>query len=521
MGIGKTTIAFAIHHVQHLFNLLSQHIADHPGSHCPEGSSNGEICPSNNEMLKRFGFDCICGPSSPSGFLRSSFGVTIALVPQGLMKVWLDEGRACFPEKRNPFKIEVIRAHKISLSDEQLQLVRADRDIMELDPDGTPVVPMIYPTVDNSRCFILTTSHSFEAKIKKIFTFQDENIVRPPPQTIREPRTGQTRQRQPRPVTKQSRPFFQVIVGTVIRDECHLERNEGSKTITTLKNIRGLANAIKADPPHLICMSGTPITTGPADLSHYIKAMVRPGWAQHDVLRHWIHGEATKLGKDWETLCKNGRVSANESRAYVAEFRPLVEELMVRFTTRSNFLGTGPVVTIPENVLVDVRCKLAGDWELRLAQQKNEEDRRIQEREAKRRERYRRQHSGNMSNYQALQQNRPSSYYRARLCASFPYLMNLTGQDGQPLKLTEKEWVEKTSGGNDAEWVAGTESDPYFAARAQIFASSAKLSQIGRIWRRFKNTRDAEGELARLIFCSYFFTGSYVLYLVSYASPPG
>lgn len=517
MGIGKTTIAIAVHHVQHLFNLISQHIADNPNSHWLKENPGNSTCPSNSNMLMKFGFDCICVPGSPSHFMGSAFGVTVALVPQGLINVWLEEWNLCFPRGQNPFHMEVIRAHKYDLSPQELQLVIADRDEKKMDNSGTPTVPEIYPTVNNSRCFILTTSHSFESKLKKRLTFQDENRILPPPVTSRNPKTGQARQRQPKQVVTKSQPFTRIVIGTVLRDECHLERNEGSKTITTLTAIQGLAGLIKVDPPHLVCLSGTPITTGPADLSHYIKAMVRPKWAKHKVLRHWIHSEAVELGKTWEALCKNGRVTANDSQTYVDHFRPLVEELMVRFTAESNFLGTGPVVRIPENVLVHVKCQLTAEWECRLAQQKVEEDRRIQEQENRRQKRYRLQHSGNMSRYQPLQQNRPSSYYRARLCASFPYLMDLTDQEGHLLKLTEKEWIDKTSGGPKAEWQAGTNSDPYFAACAKIFDSSAKLREIGQIWHKFKGIQDAEKQPARLIFCSYFFAGSYILYLVRYA----
>jgi hypothetical protein len=355
----------------------------------------------------------------------------------------------------------------------------------------------------------------------KPLTRKDTQTTISSPQTVKNSRTGKTQQRQPKSVTKESAPFFQAIVGTVIRDELHLERNEGAKTITVLKTIRDLAAAAAMDPPGLICMSGTPLTSGPLDLSYYVKAMVRPEWKRHPVLRNWMADEATQLGKKWDALCRSGQVSAQDSQECVAQFRPLVEELMVRFTTESNFLGTGPVVTIPQNVLANVECQLRGQWQLRLAQQKIEEDQRIREREQKRQDRYRHQHHGDMSGYQAAQHNRPSSYYRARLCASFPFLMDLRDKDGHPLKLTEQEWLERTRGGPAAEWVRETESDPYFAARKQIFNSSAKLTEIGCIWDKFRHTRDAEGELARLIFCSYFFTGSYILYLVSYQLVPG
>jgi len=54
MGIGKTTIAYAIYHIQHIINRMHDDIRQAPGKHVPEGSLDQEAqCPSNEEARKR------------------------------------------------------------------------------------------------------------------------------------------------------------------------------------------------------------------------------------------------------------------------------------------------------------------------------------------------------------------------------------------------------------------------------------------------------------------------------------
>jgi hypothetical protein len=62
----------------------------------------------------------------------------------------------------------------------------------------------------------------------------------------------------------------------MIRDELYLKRNKGAKTIIVLKTIQDLAAAAAIDPPRLICISRTSLTSGLLNLLYYVKAMVWP-----------------------------------------------------------------------------------------------------------------------------------------------------------------------------------------------------------------------------------------------------
>jgi hypothetical protein len=84
MGIGKTRMAFAIHHAQHVANQMWAHIRKNPGSHVnPESDEfNDEetICPTGQSMLSDFEFFCHCYKSSPTHLLSERLGVSTSFV---------------------------------------------------------------------------------------------------------------------------------------------------------------------------------------------------------------------------------------------------------------------------------------------------------------------------------------------------------------------------------------------------------------------------------------------------------
>lgn len=96
-----------------------------------------------------------------------------------------------------------------------------------------------------------------------------------------------------------------------------------------------------------------------------------------------------------------------------------------------------------------------------------------------------------MSRFQPVDRTRPNSYCRSCLYASFPALIDLVDKNGDPLRLTEQEWLDRVK---NKEWKQETKSDPYFANRRKIFALSAKLREIAGIWRHFAAQKDGAQE---------------------------
>ena len=88
MGIGKTTIALCIAHVQHEINRMHTEIRAFPDQHCPPGTTDRTmVCPFRETMFTKWGFHCPCAPTSPTYFVKERLGVPVCLSPTGLLDV--------------------------------------------------------------------------------------------------------------------------------------------------------------------------------------------------------------------------------------------------------------------------------------------------------------------------------------------------------------------------------------------------------------------------------------------------
>ncbi len=141
-------------------------------------------------------------------------------------------------------------------------------------------------------------------------------------------------------------PFPTAVVAHLARDEFHLEKNKGSKTITIIRRLRQWQAA--AFHIRMIIMSGTPLTNGPSDMAQYIMLMARELWkTDTELLAKWTGTEIEQLGERWDDMCKKRTVTPAETERVLQKFQPLYERLMVRFTVESNFLDAGLVVKTP------------------------------------------------------------------------------------------------------------------------------------------------------------------------------
>jgi hypothetical protein len=522
MGIGKTTIACALHHIQHRINYIHDHIRRFPDQHLSHDLQASDAqCPSNDLVVQKYGFDCVCAMNSPTSFMAQKLGFTSMLAPLGLLENWVREASSCFRkssngEVTNDLDCVLLKAHgTFSFAKEDLMNICA-KEIEHEDDAGVPLPSTLKPRLSNSKFFVLTTSHSFESKVlkplqrRRSWTFQPEG-------ERKRNRKGEWYTTSPRSMTRSTNSFPLAVVALQMRDEFHMEKNAGSSSITALRHLMKWQD-IHEFPIRFCPMSGTPLCTGPGDMAHYIKCMVKPQWKTDPVLQKWMGDEIVDLGDEWENRCKKRTIRFEDTALTVKRLQPLYEQLMLRFTTKSNFLGAGPVVKVPINAYVPVTCQNPA-WEERLNDAQKEEDARLKRAEAARKERWRRDHGGSISSYVPLQNNLPGSYHRQRLYASIPGLMDLTYKSGTPLGLTMQEWKENTKPSTrvDEPWKQETPSDPYFANIKMLAKSSVKLKVIGDLINDFKHKIDAEGKPARLIFASYFMPAAYIIYLVSVA----
>jgi len=499
MGIGKTTIAYAIYHIQHIINRMHDDIRQAPGKHVPEGSLDQEAqCPSNEEARKRWGFDCPCAPCSPTYFIKQKLGVTVALVPLGLLDVWTFEFGQCFPQTKTgrPFST-LLRAHRSTSIPDSVRdlLLGQEEEYFKTDENGKqlPAPSVFTPKLSNSRVFVISTSQSFESRFLNVFQEQKSWMFQPPGKDTKRS-DGSWYVSKPKLVKRQTPTFPTSIISILFRDEFHLEKGDNSSAI---KIIRIVKRRQKSLPISVVPMSGTPLTTGPRDIAYYLELMRHSGWAQDSVLKDWTENLVFELAQRWEKDCTQ-QPNPKMASQIIQRFQPLVERLFLRFTTTSDFLGHRPM-KVPPNIFEEIKCDNGPFWEERIESLRADEEARLLAKEQKRRQTYHRLHKGNMTKYEALKRNIPNAYYRARLCASFPALMDIR-EDGEPLKLTESEWevhIVKHPEVGIKRWIAGTDSDPYFKNLDMIVKSSSKLTKIAEKLEEFKNFIDSEGKKVR------------------------
>jgi hypothetical protein len=519
MGIGKTTIAIAAHHVQHIMNMMHSDIRKAPLLHAGAADNGDTACQSNEQVVKKYGFDCPCAALSPTYGIKANSGICVVLSPLGLLRNWCDEWRKCYSDDNgeitdasNPLKMALVLGHRSAKAADGNFMTSDKKRLMQSGEiaQGEDQAPKCTSRLTNSQVFCVTTSQSFETHIlnpltfKKTYTWQEEGKPK-------KDKRGETYITRPKTHSRDI-PYIALVVASVWRDEAHLERLATSSSIAVLKS--SFFKLPHNNGVHFNIMSGTLLTTGPTDIAHYISCLARESWKRHPVLRHWCNDEAVKLGSDWDKLVKGGDVKAEKSQVIIDRFKPLIETLVLRFTPDSNFLGTGPVVVLPPNFYTEIECMHSQEWMARLEQDKQEEDRRYANRERARRQEYITKY-GSDKNYVPLLREGVTFHYRSRLYASFPYLLDLRKSDKVNLKFTEAEWADRKRNGL---WEG--KDEPYLKYIHKIAESSGKLAKIKEKIEEWDTIIDGEGLPARLIFCSYFFTGARIIYLVCVLAAP-
>jgi hypothetical protein len=174
MGIGKTTISISTCHVQHIYNLMHAEISKHPYQHYP--SSGGQACLVNMEMLKTFGFDCPCAPTSPGHAIGVSLGINLILVPLSLIETWHTEWTRCYQDmdgsvtKANPFKMKIVIGHASARAANKNEISGShnvkEAEILNLgDPNNVTDLPVCKARIENSRVMCITTSNSLRTQV--------------------------------------------------------------------------------------------------------------------------------------------------------------------------------------------------------------------------------------------------------------------------------------------------------------------------------------------------------------------
>lgn len=486
MGIGKTTIAIATCHVQHLINLMHQDVLTHPKKHITGKASATATCPSNDQVKKKFNLDCPCFISSPTHELRVSYGINVILSPPSLLTTWRREHDKCYEnENENSFDMACIIAHRSAGFKSSHPLEDVYKSMVCKGQDASR------PRLSNSRYICLTTAQSYDSYVHNFFT--------------------QTKKQE-------------YAVSSLWKDECHKEKGLESPTIQLIKR----NNHLNDPSVHLNPMSGTMITNGPNDIVEYLDWMRVDEWENDESLSSFDADKLRSLGKEWDSKLKSNKVeeSSDIFKKVITSVQPIIEATTLRFTPETNFLGTGPVVILPQNYHTNIPCRHPLEWKEEMDSYNQGLDREYNAKEQKHRQAWKNKHRGQMDGYQPLSRQNIWLYYMARQYSNFPGLKGLHKLDGTdtPYRLTEKEWQEhpdwkKEDDSRNAhnlnfrdepDLPLSKSSEPYRRHLDVIVKSSNKLEEIKKKIDKFPNKR--------LIFASNFFTSARIMYLVSHSS---
>ena len=529
MGLGKGTMMFTVPMIQHIMNLFWDHIDNHPDMHWDTSMPKKATCPSHTELKQRWGYDCPCAPSSPTHPIKANFGVPVIICPLGLLANVVNEYRKCFgiwddntkqwnfTNQSNPFGFRLALCHSLgsatdntALTPEVINIMKSE--IVESEDAAPDAIPQLYPRVENSKVFVVTTSGSFTSQVLSKFRRQ-KVWMQPQPDKIVQAWRGKPARKEPQLPRRMTKDWFPLILNFFERDECHQERLQTSETIKEL-NGSFLASEQNCDM-RIIGLSGTPMEMGPADIAWFVERMKyfeTENWKQHPVLKNWLNGEAIKLAERWEKAIKKRDFKSPEFHTIVEELIPIVETLFIRFVPKSSFLTVPQVLNIAPNFHQDLGCEHPAEGALMLAEH---EARNLDIYEEKKQRMLARHLSKGKSEDSFIPPAppRPSMRYQDRLIVSFPELSRIRDAQGEELKLTEQEWKNRTTG-DDADWLNG--QDPYTLNMDQIVKSSGKLAVIKSLINQYKDElSEKDGKRRRMIFCSYFFVGAWIVYLVT------
>ncbi|KAK2629475.1 hypothetical protein QTJ16_000295 [Diplocarpon rosae] len=516
-GSTKTTVAFIVHHVQNVYNILWDRINQNPNQHISKDADDMTgPCPSAQLVFEEYGFHCPCSSSSPGHFIKPRTGATLVLSPTGLLDTWTREFNACLDPGdsdayQNRFGYSLARAHGgASPTADQWNLLQGKEEILPLTEDGeivngVPQMSWFSPLRKNGRVIILSTTDSVDSKFlshqsnRKVHSWdvQEYNKAKA--------KDGGGEAQKEEPYSHHISCFSKVhCVQAVLR----AQRSNGLRSEFE-KTQYGNLGFIEVS---LNWLSGTPLVSGPSDIAPLVELMVRDEWIQDPELKKWRRKELVRLGLQWAKNIKKGAVDEEVTQQVLRALPQLVEALFIRFTLKSVLLDR-PVVIIPRNIFKLISATHPGEWQEK-ASQIALNDHQI----------YTNKNLKAKAKFLANKANRPQDwtdqkpanlYYRSRVVATFPFLATMINpRTNLPFRLTNNEFQELTTSSDDepALFEPGIAGDPFFDNLKEICRSSGKLIAWKNELAQFQppGFLDAEGRPSRHIVTTYFFVVAHI-----------
>ena len=455
-----------------------------PKRHLPENHTAADQCPT-----EPYPFACPCSQSSESYRLEPINSAALIISPKGLLTTWLKEfchhvdhqhavgkrlkmwvahgeGASLNRNLSKSYNLNI----KLSPSVDELQILRRDRQ---------------NNTARNGAHFIiiLTTSGSYHSQLGSRIQFQ-----------IRPAEYNAEGQEIRNAVTKSD-----LLWGLIYRDEFHKEKKNSSGTPTLIRDI----NKLHSDCvfPALWFLSGTPFEKGPSDLEAYIALLENEDWSEKRKFKKYTQEKVVEMGKEFGRLVKHPR-SVQDHQGFISRFSALLALFMIRRTSQTDWFGQ-ELVKLSLHESRDIRCALDSKYAANF-----------KEFQAQVRAKVEREHIANMQRWKASgsKGNRPDlcvqnlvgASYKARICATFPYLTKLLAEN--TVDLTWSQILKE-------KWHLNPKESPYSKHLDAIIGSSKKIVEIEKILDDLKT--DIHGNPEKLVILSIAPTVALVIYLVS------
>jgi hypothetical protein len=158
------------------------------------------------------------------------------------MHVWNEQISQCYPELMDgvggALDMVFVKAHDTSkMTEQDLKGIRRTETLRYGNNGQTPIPSSVSPRLVNSKYVALTTAHSLEERVLKVL--EKKISWEEQPEGIRKQNSrGDWYTTNPRPIKRNKNSFPTTVVAHLARDEFHLEKNKGSKTISRILHLR-------------------------------------------------------------------------------------------------------------------------------------------------------------------------------------------------------------------------------------------------------------------------------------------
>ena len=456
-----------------------------PKRHLPESHTADDRCPT-----EPYPFACPCSKWSESCRFEPINSAALIISPKGLLSTWLNEFcRRVDHQHRvgNRLKMWVAHSEGGSLnknlsksfnrnmnlrpSINDLQILRRDRQ-NNTARDGAHFI------------IVLTTSGSYRSQLRDHIQLE----ISPAQYNARKKMIKKA-------VTKPD-----LLWGFVYRDEFHKEKRNSSGTPSLIRQINHDHGSYE-EFPCLWFLSGTPFEKGPSDLEAYIALLESGDWPKSRKFKMYTEEKVKQMGKEFETLVKHPGSMQNH-QGFISRFSDLLTLFMIRRTSQTDWFGQ-ELVKLPIHESRDIRCALDSKYAANFQEFQAQIREKIEQEFLTNLQRWR--DTGSKGTQPVLSvKSLVGASYKARICATFPYLAKLLAEN-----IVDLRWSQILN----ENWHLNPEDSPYSQHLDAIIGSSKKVVEIEKILDDLKT--DVRGNPEKLVILSIAPTVAFILYLVS------